>query len=83
MSQRFKNKIGIITGAGQGIGLAIAQRMIAEGARLVINDVDSKILKKACEALGEVNCIAVPGDASEKSLTTWLRVQLPNGASWM
>ena len=65
MSRRFENKIGIITGAGQGIGLAIAQKMIAEGAKMVINDVDSKILTEACGTLGEVNCIAVPGDASD------------------
>lgn len=65
MTRRFENKVGVITGAGQGIGLAIAQKMIAEGAKMVINDVDAKILMEACGAIGEANCIAVPGDASD------------------
>jgi NAD(P)-dependent dehydrogenase (short-subunit alcohol dehydrogenase family) len=36
---RLANKIAIITGAGAGIGEAIALRFAAEGARLVLNDI--------------------------------------------
>lgn len=38
---RFQNKTVIVTGAGSGIGRAIAERFAAEGARLVIADINS------------------------------------------
>jgi NAD(P)-dependent dehydrogenase (short-subunit alcohol dehydrogenase family) len=40
--QTLKNKTAIITGAGSGIGRAISLRYAAEGARLVITDIDEK-----------------------------------------
>ena len=36
-------KIAIVTGAASGIGLAIAQQFIREGARVVVEDIDPKI----------------------------------------
>jgi len=38
----LKDKVAIVTGAGRGIGRAIVLRLAAAGARVVINDVDSK-----------------------------------------
>ena len=52
----------VITGAGHGIGRALARRMTAEGARVVVNDLDAQ----ACEAVAtEVGAIAAPGDAAD------------------
>jgi 3-oxoacyl-[acyl-carrier protein] reductase len=40
MPQRLPDKISIVTGAGRGIGRAVALAMAREGARVVVNDVD-------------------------------------------
>jgi 3-oxoacyl-[acyl-carrier protein] reductase len=39
---RLTNKIAIVTGAGSGFGEGIAKRFAAEGAALVVNDIDKK-----------------------------------------
>lgn len=39
-SLRLENKIAIVTGAGQGIGKAIAIGLAKEGASVVINDIN-------------------------------------------
>ncbi|MEW2397705.1 SDR family oxidoreductase [Streptomyces sp. NPDC046862] len=51
----------VVTGAGGGIGAALARRFAAEGARVVVNDLDAG---KAQAVADEIGGIAVPGDAS-------------------
>jgi len=41
-AMRLANKIAIVTGAGSGFGRGIAQRFAAEGARIVVNDLDAE-----------------------------------------
>jgi len=41
-AMRLANKIAIVTGAGSGFGRGIAQRFAAEGARVVVNDLDAE-----------------------------------------
>src|SRR5437762_11744472 len=48
----LEGKTAIVTGGARGIGLAIAKRYIAEGARVVIADVDEGAGKAAAAALG-------------------------------
>ncbi|MFI9394334.1 SDR family oxidoreductase [Streptomyces bauhiniae] len=51
----------VVTGAGGGIGAALARRFAAEGARVVVNDLDADKAKAVAE---EIGATAVPGDAS-------------------
>lgn len=51
----------VVTGGGGGIGAALARRFAAEGARVVVNDLDAA---KAKTVADEIGGIAVPGDAS-------------------
>ncbi|MEV5956361.1 SDR family NAD(P)-dependent oxidoreductase [Streptomyces sp. NPDC051987] len=51
----------VVTGAGGGIGAALARRFAAEGARVVVNDLDGE---KAAAVAAEIGGIALPGDAS-------------------
>ncbi|RST15460.1 SDR family oxidoreductase [Streptomyces sp. WAC05374] len=51
----------VVTGAGGGIGAALARRFAAEGARVVVNDIDPARTKAVAD---EIGATAVPGDAS-------------------
>lgn len=46
---RFKNKVAIITGAASGMGLLTAQKLIEEGAKVVLTDVNAEALVAAAE----------------------------------
>jgi 3-oxoacyl-[acyl-carrier protein] reductase len=49
---RLKDKVALITGAGKGIGAAIARRFAAEGAQVILLDVDEK---RVSEIAAEIN----------------------------
>jgi NAD(P)-dependent dehydrogenase (short-subunit alcohol dehydrogenase family) len=50
--QRLQDRVAVITGAASGIGLATARRLAAEGARVVVADVDEQAGKEAADAVG-------------------------------
>ncbi|MBW3544007.1 MAG: SDR family oxidoreductase [Bacteroidetes bacterium] len=64
---KLNDKVAIITGAGQGIGLAIAKKLAGAGAKVVVNDLDPELAAKAAQELGTA-CVAVPGDSSDLNL---------------
>ena len=45
MALRLQDKLALVTAAGQGIGRAIAEAFVAEGARVIATDVDDKKLE--------------------------------------
>ena len=48
----FEGRVAVVTGGAQGIGLAVAQRLVDSGARVCLWDVTQKHLDEACAALG-------------------------------
>ncbi|NDL58500.1 3-oxoacyl-ACP reductase [Phytoactinopolyspora mesophila] len=52
MGERLDNKVAVVTGGGSGIGLASAKRFAAEGAKVVIADIDPAAGKAAADATG-------------------------------
>jgi 3-oxoacyl-[acyl-carrier protein] reductase len=49
---KLKDKVALITGAGSGIGRAVAQLFAQEGARVVANDLHALAAKETVESLG-------------------------------
>ncbi|MEA3226973.1 MAG: glucose 1-dehydrogenase [Planctomycetota bacterium] len=51
MQERLDGKLAIVTGAGQGIGRAVALRLAREGANIVVGDINSQTAEKTAEEL--------------------------------
>jgi 3-oxoacyl-[acyl-carrier protein] reductase len=65
MTARFADRVAIVTGAGRGIGLAIAKRLADEGAHVVINDLDADV---ADAAAAEVGGVSAPGSVADEEV---------------
>ncbi len=62
MSQRLQGKTAFITAAGQGIGRAIAEAFVREGAQVIATDLSAALLHSVVEAIG---CRAQVLDATD------------------
>jgi len=56
--QDFSGRVGVVTGAASGIGLAVATRLASEGMRVVLADVEEEALAKAEESLASAGRVA-------------------------
>lgn len=65
---RLAGKIAIITGAGRGIGRAIAVTFAREGCAVAVADVNEEFARETVTAIEETGgiCIAVTGDVSKQ-----------------
>lgn len=58
-------RTAVITGGAQGIGFAIAERFVAEGARVVLGDLDLAATEAAAKRLGDQSATAVRCDVTD------------------
>jgi NAD(P)-dependent dehydrogenase (short-subunit alcohol dehydrogenase family) len=53
MAGEFDGRVAIVTGAGSGIGAEVARRLGAEGARVLVGDVDEEAARKVADQIEE------------------------------
>lgn len=68
---RLENTIAIITGAAQGMGAAHARRLAADGARVVLTDINDELGATVADSIGE-NAIFVHHDVTDPD--SWAEV---------
>jgi 2-hydroxycyclohexanecarboxyl-CoA dehydrogenase len=62
---KLDDKIAIVTGAGQGIGRGIAEKLAAEGATVVVSDINETTARETVQALGN-GAISVVADVTSR-----------------
>jgi rhamnulose-1-phosphate aldolase/alcohol dehydrogenase len=63
----LSRRVALVTGAGGGIGQAIAQKLLAEGANVVFTDLKIDGIKDDIDRLGKDNAIAVACDVTSEA----------------
>lgn len=66
---RLEGKVAVVAGAGNGIGAASAQRLAAEGARVVVADIDVAAAERVAQSIssGGASAVSLPFDISDEA----------------
>ena len=66
MSKKVDGKVALVTGSGRGIGREVALKLANEGARLVVNDLDTEVAHQVVEEIKAAGgeAIACPGSVT-------------------
>jgi NAD(P)-dependent dehydrogenase (short-subunit alcohol dehydrogenase family) len=80
LTQRLAGRVAVITGGAGGIGLAAARRMHAEGASIVVGDVDRDAGAAAAE---ELSGLFVPTDVSDEDAVNALFDAAAEAYGWV
>jgi 3-oxoacyl-[acyl-carrier protein] reductase len=69
---KLAGKVAIVTGAGRGIGQAIALKLASEGARVVVNDLDAEPARDTVAAIGSSGgeAVACVGNVTHADFAT-------------
>jgi len=66
---RLRDRVAVVTGAANGLGRAIAERLAGEGARLALGDLEGAALEHVAEGIRAArgDAVAVAGDLTEEA----------------
>ena len=69
MSQRFRDKVVIITGSGRGIGRASARLFASEGARVIVSDIDAENAARTTQEILDAGgqALSHPADVTDSA----------------
>ena len=75
MNHSLHGKVALVTGAASGNGLAIAERLLAEGMRVAMLDIDEPALEAACADHTDVVALLADVSSEERVLAAVARVE--------
>lgn len=84
---KLAQQVAVVTGAGQGIGREVARKLAAEGARLIVNDIDAEAARavelelclqgsQAIACAGDITAPGIPEACIQLALLKWDRLDI-------